>query len=73
MDAGLGRLEPVSDTLASLLAKSKVKDGKGRSNSLKNRLFTVGEVVQVKDSMFQIQAITRHKLYLKLLPDNFKL
>jgi len=41
----------------------------GRTSTLKKRDFRLGELVGIKDSVFQISNISRHSLTLRLQPE----
>lgn len=64
MDTGLGNFSPVSQNLADLLNKAE--------DSLKGKLFKVGEEIKVKESNFRITNISRHTLTLRLIQDDIQ-
>lgn len=59
MDTGEGRMEMLNDFKAELLKKG---------NKHANLIFTVGEIVNIKDSRFRVTKITPKKLTLRILP-----
>jgi len=60
MDTGTGNFSEISPKLADLLKKKTLKDS----------VFEVGEIVQLKKSQFKINNIGRHTLSLRLIPDD---
>lgn len=62
MDAGLGKLEPISEKVAYEIFK-----GQEITGSTIPSVFRVGEMLHIKASRFRIQSIGRSKMKLKLL------
>ena len=62
MDTGLGNFAEVSPTMAELLEQQE--------DTLKGKVFRVGEIIKVKESKFRVSNISRHTLSLRLIPDN---
>ena len=60
MDTGLGEFAPVSNPMAALL----------KQKTLKDKVFELGEVIQIKASKFKITNIGRHTLTLRLIQDD---
>lgn len=59
-DMGMGKFAETSKSIADMLAKTPMAD----------RIFSVGEEVQVKQSRFTVENITEHELVLRLIPDD---
>jgi len=62
MDDGLGKFIPISKKLAELFYENI-------PNLHKSRVFTIGEVVEIKGSKFKVEKIKKRTLRLLLLPD----
>ena len=59
-DTGMGNFARISPSMADLM----------RKKTLSGKVFEVGETVQVKDSQFTVQDISKHTLMLRLIPDD---
>lgn len=59
-DTGMGEFAPTSQKFADLM----------KSKSLSGRLFEVGEIVKLKECMFEVESIDKQHLILRLLPDD---
>lgn len=61
-DMGMGRFAETSQTMAELM----------KNSGLDSRLFSVGEKVKIKGSIFTIEKIGTHELTLRLIPDDIR-
>lgn len=64
-NTGMGRIAPISGTLADMM--------KNAGKPLADRVLEIGEVVEIKESLYQIEGISEEALVLRPLPDTFKL
>ena len=62
MDTGMGEMAPINEKIAEEIAKMQAATG-----SKIPSVFTVGEVLPIKGSLFRIQTIGRKKMQLKIL------
>ena len=60
MDDRCGNFQPVPATV----------EVKTLSLNIRNRIFSVGEELNIKDSRFKVMAIGKREMRLRLLPDN---